>query len=91
MISSGERPQTYALDSAATGTGKDVFIQVINCRETQQFITQNILMATCFGSIESLSGLSKNRYNIQVSDTYIMILTVIYVVSVWDPRMHYKC
>jgi len=40
------------------------FIQDINFSQTQQFITQNILMATCFDSIESLSGLPKNRSNV---------------------------
>jgi hypothetical protein len=30
----------------------------------QQFITQNILIATCFDPIESSSGLPKNRCNV---------------------------
>jgi len=29
-----------------------------------KFITQNVLMATCFDSIESSSGLPKNRSNV---------------------------
>ena len=41
-----------------------LFIQVINFSQTQQFITQNVLMATCFDSIESSSGLPKNRSNV---------------------------
>ena len=39
-------------------------IQGINFSQTQQFITQNILMATCFDSIESSLGLPKNRSNV---------------------------
>jgi hypothetical protein len=40
------------------------FIQGINFSQTQQLITQNILMATCFDSVESSSGLPKNRSNV---------------------------
>ena len=32
-------------------------VQGINFSQTQQFITQNILMATCFDSIESCTSL----------------------------------
>ena len=32
--------------------------------QTQQLITQNILMATCFDSIESSSALPKNISNV---------------------------
>ena len=39
-------------------------VQGINFSQTQQFITQNILMATCFDSIESSSGLAKYRSNV---------------------------
>jgi hypothetical protein len=45
-------------------TGKLWFIQRINFSQTQQFITQNILTATCFDSIESSSDLPKNRSNV---------------------------
>jgi len=57
-----------------------VFIQLIqgiNFSQTQQFVTQIILMATCFDCIESSSGLPKNR-------SYVSKFCV------WDPRMHYK-
>ena len=40
------------------------FIQGINSSQTQQFITHNSLMATCFDCIESSSGLPKNRFNV---------------------------
>jgi hypothetical protein len=33
-------------------------------QSTQQFIIQNILLATCFDSIESSSDLPKNRSNV---------------------------
>ena len=39
-------------------------IQGIDLSQTQQFITQDILMATCFDSIESSSGFLKNRFNV---------------------------
>jgi hypothetical protein len=39
-------------------------LQDINFSQTQQFITQNIFMATSFDSIESSSGLPKNRSNV---------------------------
>ena len=32
-ISAGERPKTYALDRAATGTGSDVMVPGINMEE----------------------------------------------------------
>ena len=37
------------------------FIQGINFSQTQQFVTQNILMATCFDSTESSSRPSKEQ------------------------------
>ena len=40
------------------------FIKGINFSQKQQFITQYVLMATCFDSIESSSGLPKNRSNV---------------------------
>jgi len=36
----------------------------INFSQTQQFITQIILMATCFDCIESSLGLPKDRSNV---------------------------
>jgi hypothetical protein len=45
-FSAGEWPQTYALDRAATGTGKHI-----------QFIVKNTFKATCFGTTEPSSGL----------------------------------
>jgi hypothetical protein len=41
-----------------------VNIQGINFSQIHQLVTQNILMATCFDSVESSSGLPKNRSNV---------------------------
>jgi hypothetical protein len=41
-----------------------VNIQGVNFSQTQQFITQNILLATCFYCIKSSSGLLKNKSNV---------------------------
>jgi len=38
-------------------------MQGVNLSQTQQFITYNILMATCFDSIESLEGLMMTQYS----------------------------
>jgi len=49
-ISADERPQTYALDLAATGTGMDCTYSNINpkrCNVTQFILTGNCF--TCFG------------------------------------------
>jgi len=41
-------------------------IRGMHFSQTQQFITQIILMATCFDSTESSSGLPKNRSNLSI-------------------------
>jgi len=43
-------------------------------------------MVTCFDSIESLSGLAKNRSNVSKFTVHSGIPNA----CVWDPRMHYK-
>ena len=60
-ISAGERPQTYALDRAATGTFHARYKFQSN---TTTYYIKNIFMATCFDSVESSSGLPKNRSNV---------------------------
>jgi len=61
--------------SSSTAEASSNIIQGINFSQTQQFITHNILMATCFDSVESSSGLPKNRSN--VSKFYS---------AFWDPK-----
>jgi len=46
------------------------FIQGVNFSQTQHLITQNILMATCFDSIETSSGLPKNRSNVSTFEVH---------------------
>ena len=53
-------------------------LQRINFSQKQQFIIQNVLMVTCFDSIESSSGLPENRSNVSkfivhfgIPDAYI--------------------
>ena len=46
MISAGERPQTYALDRAATGTGKRIHILIWNKRESTEMATFFFLNVT---------------------------------------------
>jgi len=42
----------------------------MNFSQTQQFVIQNILMATCFDCIELSSGLTKNRSNVSKSTVH---------------------
>ena len=49
-ISAGERPKTYALDRAATGTGYYRYVE-IKCQldATEVFIADLIACSACFG------------------------------------------
>jgi predicted RNA-binding protein with PUA-like domain len=45
-ISAGERPQTYALDHAATATGTYLFLDSSNCRNERIHIVESLPEAT---------------------------------------------
>ena len=45
-ISAGERPQTYALDHAATGTGMYLFLYSSNCHNERIYIVESLPEAT---------------------------------------------
>jgi len=51
-------------EASSSMNGQVYFTQGINFRQTRQFITPNILMATCLDSTESSSGLPKNRSDV---------------------------
>ena len=53
-ISAGERPKTYALDRAATGTGKNVHIKTLKNAPTCFDLIQIILREPVYSLLKSL-------------------------------------
>ena len=70
-ISAGERPKTYALNRAATGTGRQVLLMDIIERYNQNYVHSTVLICTKHTKIHTNSEAHEDFCKLQYDLSYV--------------------